>query len=229
MLLPTDLTAVYESAFGRALSQPALNRLLEAGQPREWLKDYTAFTQYSKPEDVYILIRGRVSLVAERSDGEQAVVDIANPGDIFPLLPLVLNQPASLGAQTITSVQVIAVPVSIFRQQLRADAELASAVMQHLARQWSGMAEQNKALKLQSTNQRLARFLLQHTDTDDGAVEVRLQDERRLLARRLGMTPESLSRAINHLLACGVEFHQQRVLIRDVDRLRQFCGLEVVT
>jgi CRP-like cAMP-binding protein len=224
-----DFSALREVGLSRQLSEPQLRALLALAEPREWLKGHLIFTQNTKAEHLYVVLSGRVSLYAERSDGEQAVLDVVGTGIFFPLAPVVLKQNLSFGAQAISAVRVLSIPAATFLQHMHTDTFLAIAVTAELAREMLQMTEQNKALKLQNTNQRLARFLLQHTNLDDGAVEIRLQDERRLLARRLGMTPESLSRSIAQLNACGVEFLQQRVLIRDVDRLRQFCGLEIVT
>ena len=53
--------------------------------------------------------------------------------------------------------------------------------------------------------------------------EVRLPSERQLVAARLGMTPESLSRAFARLRPFGVVGHGQSVQIKDPKRLRTFC------
>jgi CRP-like cAMP-binding protein len=53
--------------------------------------------------------------------------------------------------------------------------------------------------------------------------EVRLPSERQLVAARLGMTPESLSRAFARLRSLGVIGRGQSVVIKDPKRLRAFC------
>jgi len=229
MFTQTDeLSALRESPFGRALGQDLIARLLAVGSVRDFPKGHIFFNQGEKVGHVVIMLQGRVSLTASRSDGEQAVVDIISEGEVFPLAAVVLGQPAPVGAEALTNGRAVWVEDGVLQQMLKDVPAFKTAIMSQLGRQYHDMVLQNKALKLQNTNQRLAHFLLMHTDMDDGAVEVRLLDERRMLARRLGMTPESLSRAIAQLVGCGVEFSQQRVLIRDVDRLRQFCGLERV-
>ncbi len=224
-----DLNRFRSRGIGALLTAGQLEHLQELAAPRHWQKGVRFFQQGDMPTELFLLLEGRVSLISQRADGEQAVLDIIAEGDACPLANVVLAQALTYSGEALTAVKALAIPVSAFRQLLREEADLSQLVMRQLAQEWSVMADQNRALKLQNTNQRLAHFLLQHTDADDGAVEIRLLDERRLLARRLGMTPESLSRAIANLGQCGVEFAQQRVLIRNVDRLRQFCGLEVVS
>jgi CRP-like cAMP-binding protein len=228
MMTHSDLASFGKHDFGRSLSAPTLERLFGFAQERAWLKSYRFITQGDVPTDLAFILEGRVSLTCERSDGEQAVIDVLDAGQVTPLANIVLASASQVTVTALTAVRARVLSAHTFRNLLREDGDLSLAVMQKVAQAWSRMVDQNKALKLQNTNQRLAHFLLQHTDADDGAVEVRLLDERRLMARRLGMTPESLSRAIAQLQSCGVEFNHQRVLIRDVDRLRQFCGLQIV-
>ena len=80
-------------------------------------------------------------------------------------------------------------------------------------------------LKLKSTAERLAGFLLTLTDVTEGGAVVRLPFDKYLLAEKLGMQPESLSRAFAKLRAVGVrtEGHDRRVVITELADLRRFC------
>jgi CRP/FNR family transcriptional activator FtrB len=53
--------------------------------------------------------------------------------------------------------------------------------------------------------------------------------ERRLLARRLGMTPEHLSRAFARLRHQGVSTMGRAVMIADDEALRRFCDYDPLT
>jgi CRP/FNR family transcriptional activator FtrB len=53
-----------------------------------------------------------------------------------------------------------------------------------------------------------------------GQAEVTLPYEKQLIANHLGLTPESLSRAMGHLRRHGVTVTRDRLVIRDVARLR---------
>ncbi|MBX9946929.1 MAG: helix-turn-helix domain-containing protein [Reyranella sp.] len=60
---------------------------------------------------------------------------------------------------------------------------------------------------------------------DSGPVTVTLPDGRRLVAGRLGVTPQSLSRAFAALRPLGVSGGGRRVTIADPARLREFVGV----
>jgi CRP-like cAMP-binding protein len=91
-----------------------------------------------------------------------------------------------------------------------------------LSHHWRELVGQITDLKLKSSSQRLGAYLLTLA-TGPSSSEVRLPSERQLVAARLGMTPESLSRAFARLRPLGVLGHGQSVAIKDPKRLRSFC------
>ena len=52
---------------------------------------------------------------------------------------------------------------------------------------------------------------------------MRLPYDKRLLAGRLGMKPESLSRALGKLREIGVNDREGTITISDISELRAFC------
>ena len=74
-----------------------------------------------------------------------------------------------------------------------------------------------------TTTQRLGGYLLSLTEPELGRTSVRLGYGKRVLAGRLGMRPESLSRSLNKLRKLGVTERAGVMTIRDISRLRDFC------
>jgi CRP-like cAMP-binding protein len=79
-------------------------------------------------------------------------------------------------------------------------------------------------LKAQSGVQRVAEFLVSLTTVDHGHYEISLPYDKVLIAARLGLKPESLSRAFAKLRSVGVAVHAAHVEINDVARLRQLAA-----
>ncbi|MFN3077995.1 MAG: helix-turn-helix domain-containing protein, partial [Alphaproteobacteria bacterium] len=76
-------------------------------------------------------------------------------------------------------------------------------------------------LKLKTTEQRLADYLLGLIpDRKATAATVRLPYDKKILASQLGMTPESLSRAIAKLRAVGIRSLGGALIVSDVGKLR---------
>lgn len=77
-------------------------------------------------------------------------------------------------------------------------------------------------LKLKTTAQRLAEYFLELAAVQDGPV-LELPVAKGVLARDLGMTPQSLSRTLRHLRPLGIEVEGTQVRLADPDRVRDFC------
>ena len=78
-------------------------------------------------------------------------------------------------------------------------------------------------LKARSTPQRIADFLVKHANANSGAARIVLPYEKALIASRLGMTPESFSRALGKLAKIGVIVDRDSVSIGDVAKLAAFA------
>jgi hypothetical protein len=70
--------------------------------------------------------------------------------------------------------------------------------------------------------QRIAGFLLDQVKNTSGPATVALPYEKSLIANRLGMQPESFSRALARLRGLGVTVERESVHIRDVGKLAEF-------
>ena len=93
-----------------------------------------------------------------------------------------------------------------------------------LSRWQSRLIHEIGELKSKSPGQRLATFLLAlatKTAGDGASERVRLPLTKSVLASRIGIAPESLSRALNRLKAVGVETHGREVELTDLEALRR--------
>ena len=72
----------------------------------------------------------------------------------------------------------------------------------------------------------MAEFLLELASCQDGSCEVTLPYDKVLIAGRLGMKPESLSRAFARLKDHGVVIRQNIAAIADVASLRDYVAAD---
>jgi CRP-like cAMP-binding protein len=85
------------------------------------------------------------------------------------------------------------------------------------------LVSQLEQLKAQTGPPRVAEFLLELCDKDSGSATVTLPYDKVLIAGRLGMKPESLSRAFAKLKPAGVTITRNNAVIDDVDRLAAYA------
>ena len=104
-----------------------------------------------------------------------------------------------------------------------ADRWFASAVVSELAGRFRESIRHTKNIKLRSSVERLANYLLaEHEATGTkGCVDLPL--EKRLVASLLGMTPENLSRAFAALKPYGVRVEGSRIVIAQPNDLARLA------
>ena len=84
------------------------------------------------------------------------------------------------------------------------------------------LVDEIEQLKAKSAPQRIASFFLKQTVSTSGPARIALPYEKALIASRLGMKPESFSRALGKLAELGVVVARESVSISDVARLAAF-------
>ena len=108
------------------------------------------------------------------------------------------------------------------RRKIRENPDLALSMLASASHQLKHLVEQIEQIKLLSAPQRIADFLIKQCRTRQGACVVELPYEKALIASRLGMKPESFSRAIAKLRNLGVSVDHEFVSIADVTTLIGF-------
>jgi len=137
---------------------------------------------------------------------------------------VILGLPYLMSARVTEASRVAMLSAAHFREAMAEDAALSHAMARILARHWRILIAQIKELKLRSTTERIGLYLLGLLSPDSGPQTLRLSEDRGMVASRLGMSPESLSRAFAQLRAIGVGGRGRVVTIADPGKLRAMCG-----
>jgi CRP/FNR family transcriptional activator FtrB len=221
-----DRTLLRSTRLFSELPESSIDRLTYNAFVQNLPAGAALFQQGDQPEFLYVLLAGRVALSGKGGEGEEAVIEFFRRGDVFIAPAVVLDLPYLMSTRVLHDARVLMIPAEHFRDVLARDAALAAALVKELSRHWRLLIRQIKDLKLRSAPQRLAAYLLDLSGGRGGTVE--LPEERRLLAGRLGMTPESLSRAFAQLQGEGVSGRGKQIVIADPEHLRRFCRFDKI-
>jgi CRP-like cAMP-binding protein len=185
--------------------------------------DEVLFGEGDRLGELHILLAG---FVAETHGGndEHAITDIIGPVGPIGFASPMLGAASPTSARTITSARLIVLPAAELRAMIQAKPALALPFLDHAL---TGMRELSRELcdmKLRSSVQRLAAFLLGLAeDPEVSPARFVLPYEKRFLAAKIGCMRENLSRAFAALHSHGVETQQGVVVLRDVPGLRAFA------
>lgn len=220
---PSDLPLIRRSRLFAQLSEPDLAAMLASCFVQTLPKGAAPCRQDDKPEFLHVVLSGKVGLFGQGLR-EEVLVEFFGLGDSFILPAVMLDAPYLMTARILEEARVLMWPAAAFRAQARSNGTLAYGATLQLSSYWRALIGQIKDLKLLSAIERLSAFLLALAPRDTGPVTVILPGGRRLVAGRLGVTPQSLSRAFAALRPLGVSGSGREVSIIDPARLRKFTG-----
>ena len=203
-----------------AMAEPCFEALLRAAYVQTFPAGMDLFNEGDPADFLHIVLEGSVSLLAGWN-GRETVMATVRPVATFILAATIRDAPYLMSARTSEKSRVALVPSGDVRRAFAQDADFARAIVDDLALCYRSVVKHVKDLKLRSSTERLANYLLRQSNRQ-GGLEFDLTAEKRAIASYLGMTPENMSRAIKLLRSYGVEVDGQQVRIVDRADLERF-------
>ncbi|WP_144185985.1 Crp/Fnr family transcriptional regulator [Elioraea rosea] len=184
------------------VDERGLGLLLAGSHTTHVPKGTALLTEGAAPAPVHLVLEGRVALTASGEGGHSTVITLLGEGDVVAVPSNLLGLPSPVGAVATMPSRVLTLDPAAVRTALAADASLARLMLTLLSRQWCALIGQMKDLKLHDSRTRVARWLAESARGTQGTA-IKLAAPKAMLARNLGMTPESFSRALAALEAAG--------------------------
>ena len=206
------------------LPQASFDRIVSMSFVQRFGEDSILFAEGDRPDFVYAVAAGQVSLVTAARSGNW-VMEFFGPGATLLLPAAILDLPFLLTARAMSEGLVMLIPAYDFRHEMEKDVHIAAATAAEVARQWRLMLSQLKELKAQNAEERLAGYILSRCPAHNGSMSLPMPGYKRDLASRLGMTPETFSRTMKRLSAAGVRSDGDAIVIEDVARLASLLNL----
>ena len=183
----------------------------------------TELIREREPADfLHVVVSGLVEMLASHRD-RQTTIELVRPVGVFILAAVLRDQVYLQTARTLRDTRIVMIPSESVRAAMAADNSFMSAIVGELAKGYRSVVKDLKNQKLRSGTERLANWILATSDRHGGRPDVDIDVEKRVLAARLGMTPENLSRAFRTLSQHGVEVTRRTVRIIDRDQISSFA------
>lgn len=186
---------------------PAHVELAREGEPADFL---------------HVVIEGKVEIFASHHDRETTIF-VIGPGSHFMTAAVVLDRIYLKSARSLTPARILLIPTAAVRRCFREDATFARHLAEDLALSYRSVVKELKNQKLRPGLERLANWLLTTHAEIGHEGKFRLPFEKRVLAARLGVAPEVLSRAFATLGAYKVRVDGPVIEIGDIEALRKLA------
>lgn len=219
---PEDMSQVRELALFRDVQDSTFEALLQASFLQRFPPGLLLINENEPADFLHVVIEGGVELFAT-ANGRETTLSFVQPIGTFILAAVLKDQVLLQSARTIDKSRILMIPAASVRDAMHADGAFMSAIVGELATGYRATIKDLKNHKLRTGAERLANWLLRLDEEQGGSGKLILGIEKRLLASRLGMTPENLSRAFTALKRHGVEVRGPSVELVDRTRLGEFA------
>jgi len=214
-----------EADFAQSVGPDTLARLVNGSVVHLLPAGAVLFEEGALPDAAHVVLSGRVGLVASDGGRNETVIEIFGAVTFLLIPAVLLGLPYLASGIVLAEARVMTVRADVFRAELDADPRFVRAMADMLARHWRQLVEQIRNLKLRGATERLADWLEREVEAN-GDASVVLSEPKGVLARRLGMSPESLSRAIATLSERGaIRPARRSLVVLDRERLREAASL----
>ncbi len=215
-----DLATLMNSAFFSHLGRKAAATLSASATLKTYLEGDAIFRQREPAEFFCVVVRGYVRLTQTCDGGRVASLRICEPGDVFGECMLRAGPVSLYGAEAAENCVVAQFELDLVRKLAEEDRSIDDAIMHALSRNLLATLDCVAGDRLHTAPQRLAAYLLQTGQAERRHGVFRLPFRKSLLAAKLGLTPEGLSRAFALLKDRGITVQGRTIRIENSDLLR---------
>lgn len=218
-----------DRAHTEALAAQSRPIVLPAGQ--------VLFRRGTPSTGFYVVGEGRMQLSVSNSEGMVKVLEIISPGGAFGHAVMFLRDPYPVDATALVDTRLVFVPATAVDGMLDNEPAMARLMLASMAKRLQGKVQDIAMLSLQSATQRIIAYMLgamrdvgtAAAAPDGPSATLELPALKQVLASRLGMTPETFSRAVRSLSEQGlIEVDGASVRIPDIAELDGYARSQSV-
>lgn len=184
------------------------------------------FQKGDAPRGFYLIVFGQIKLAFPSSQGNEKVINILGPRQSFGEAAMFMDRPYPVFAESLSDTLLLHIARNAVIDLLEEDTSFARRMLAGLSMRLHSLVQDVESYSLRSTTQRVIGFLLQHSEEEshgEKEITIALPTSKQVIASRLSLTPETLSRIFHDLAESGlITVHGKQITIHDVRRLRQF-------
>ncbi len=226
MTAPTqdDLKAASQTAVLCGLNPRTVQTLLAPATVVELEPGDALFRQGEPAAAFFIVINGWVKLYRITPAGDETVLHVLTKGESFAEAVAFAGERYPATASAATDCRVVLIPAHHVISCIRKMPDIAIAMIASTSQHLHRLVQRVEQLSAQSGLQRVAEFLAGLCPSVDGSCTISLPYDKSLIAGRLGLKPESLSRVFAKLRLVGVDVRASDVVVSEVAQLRSLVA-----
>lgn len=178
------------------------------------------FKQGQRSDCFYLLLSGRLKVTQVTGDGQQVIVRVVHPGELFGFAVALQRDDYPGTATAATDSEVLSWPSELWSQLIEQNGRVAVSAIQTMGRQLEEAHTRIREMSTQEVERRIAhailRLSLQAGRKEESGIQIAFPISRQDIAEMTGTTLHTVSRILSAWEAQGlVECGRQKVVVRD--------------
>lgn len=229
--LPMDRnSSLYESVRGHylfaGLDEDHFDRLAAEMKVKDLEQGRILFHRGDRADSFYYVDSGLIELSLISSTGDKKTLEVVHPGRTFGEAVTFMQEVRyPVNAEALQPSQLCEIPNRVYLDLLKTNRDACMRLIADLSRHLHARVREIENLSIQNARYRLASYIMDHIVERGGGDQAtaRLELPRHVIASRLSIKPETLSRLLRSLVDEGVVSIEDRVVfIHSLDRLRPY-------
>jgi CRP-like cAMP-binding protein len=196
-----DLNQLSESPLFKGVGAVTLARIIDFAHPRYKSAGECFFTEGGRADEFFVLTTGRVKLTQVTAEGNQIVLRLIAPGDVFGGAGAFGDPTYPISAEAVEASTALAWTSSAMRNVLETEPAVALNAVHVIAGQLYDLQRRYRQLMTERVERRVARALLRLVREAgrrvDAGVEIDFAISRQDIAEMTGTTMYTVSRLIS--------------------------------
>lgn len=203
-----------------------LDKFLLSANIYDYPKGHHLFSSGDKAQKFYIIMEGWLKLYRSTFEGEEAVLAIFTRGDVFGEAAVFDDATYPFSVEVAENAKLMEIPAHVLRETAKDNPSIMGRIMASMSREMQKLQLENEHLSIMTAPQRVGCLLLQlSTGMQGKGGTFSFPYDKSLAAARLGMKPETFSRALSQLKPFGVNISGSEITINSFQCLVQYvCG-----
>ncbi|MCF6327335.1 MAG: Crp/Fnr family transcriptional regulator [Devosiaceae bacterium] len=223
-MIPIDRNLLKEFALFATMSTDDLDNILSGSTSRLLGRNEVVFKQGDMAHSFYILLHGRLKVSQVTADGQQIIVRIINPGDLFGIAKALKRDSYPATAKTVSESLILCWPTNLWDQLMKEHPALSTNALQTVGARLQEAHTRIRELATENVEQRVAHTILrlvrQSGKRVEQGVNIDFPVSRKDIAEMSGTTLHTVSRILSAWESAElVQSGRKKILVRQPHRL----------
>lgn len=183
------------------------------------------FHRGDRAENFYFVNGGQLELNLIAPTGQKKVMEVIGPDRTFAeAVAFMREHKYPVTCEALSDSILCQIPNQAYLDIVYANPDACMRLLSDLSRHLHARVREIERLTVQNARDRLVSYLLEHiVESDDDEATIRVELPRHVIASRLSITPETLSRLLRNLVEDRILTIEDRVIfVHSLSRLRPY-------